>query len=78
MPRHLRTPPALAVPGALIVYGTVNLAAPLADGEQVVVPRHSTASAAAGSSPAAPSGPLHLSTATAEPIVRSMVPQSVK
>jgi len=30
MPRHLRTPPALAVPGALIVYGTVNLAAPLA------------------------------------------------
>ena len=46
----------------------VNLAAPLADGEQVVVPaRIPGASAAASSAPGAPSsGPVSLSTATAE------------
>ena len=43
----------------------VNLAAPLADGEQVVVPvRGAAVSAAAG--PSTPSGPVHLSTATVE------------
>ena len=51
----------------------VNLAAPLADGEQVVVPKRGApgaapaaggGSAAAGS--AAPTGPVHLSTATLE------------
>jgi competence protein ComEA len=42
----------------------VNLAAPLADGEQVVVPVRGAASAAASSE--APAGPVHLSTATLE------------
>jgi competence protein ComEA len=42
----------------------INLAAPLADGQQVVVPRRGTAVASTGTAPAA--GPVHLSTATAE------------
>jgi competence protein ComEA len=46
----------------------VNLAAPLADGEQVVVPAGTAPGAAAAASPGAatPAGPVHLSTATAE------------
>ena len=50
----------------------INLAAPLADGEQVVVPRHgavapSIAPSGAGGPTGVPSsGPVHLSTATAE------------
>ena len=41
----------------------VNLAAPIADGQQVVVPRRGAAGAAAGS---ASGGPVHLNTATLE------------
>jgi competence protein ComEA len=45
----------------------VNLAAPVADGVQVVVPRHMPAGAAATAGSAqAPAGPVHLNTATLE------------
>ena len=51
----------------------INLAAPLADGEQVVVPRRGTATPGAPAGPAGASaggvpagGPVHLSTATLE------------
>ena len=46
----------------------VNLAAPLADGEQVVVPqgRPGGAAGASATSPGAPAGPVQLSTATVE------------
>jgi competence protein ComEA len=49
-------------PGANAEVALVNLAAPLADGEQVVVPRRGEADAAAGS----PNAPLDLNTASAE------------
>jgi competence protein ComEA len=43
----------------------INLAALVADGEQVVVPRRGAATASAAG-PAAPSGPVHLNSATLE------------
>jgi competence protein ComEA len=47
----------------------VNLAAPISDGEQIVVPRRGAAAPVAGAAGAAtgvPSGPVHLNTATLE------------
>ncbi|MFL5930229.1 MAG: helix-hairpin-helix domain-containing protein [Gaiellaceae bacterium] len=45
----------------------VNLAAPVADGTQVVVPRRAPAAASgSGNAPETPAGPLHLNTATLE------------
>jgi competence protein ComEA len=45
----------------------INLAAPIADGLQVVVPRRQPAAAAAsGTAGATPAGPVHLNTATLE------------
>jgi competence protein ComEA len=45
----------------------VNLAAPIADGEQIVVPRRGPVAAGAGpSAPGATAGPVHLNTATLE------------
>jgi competence protein ComEA len=44
----------------------VNLAAPLADGAQVLVPRRTPLAAGGESGAATPAGPLHLNTATLE------------
>ena len=44
----------------------VNLAALVADGEQVVVPRHGAGPVAATGGTSAPSGPVHLNSATLE------------
>jgi competence protein ComEA len=44
----------------------VNLAAPLADGQQLVVPRRGGGAGAGGGSPPAPAGPVDLNTASVE------------
>ena len=45
----------------------VNLAAPIADGDQIVIPRRGPAAAGVGpSAPGATAGPVHLNTATLE------------
>jgi competence protein ComEA len=42
----------------------VNLAAPVADGTQIVVPAREAAASGSGAGAAAPAGPVHLNTAT--------------
>ena len=44
----------------------VNLAAPIADGEQIVVPRRGSATIAGSGATGVASGPVHLNTATLE------------
>lgn len=53
-------------PTAKAQLDLVNLAAPIADGEQVVVPARGSGVAATGGGAAATSGPVHLNTATLE------------
>lgn len=77
-PGLYRLPPGSRVDAAIAAAGgatrkaqldAVNLAAPVADGEQIVVPGSGAGGAAAVSSPAAgssPSAPLDLNTATLE------------
>jgi competence protein ComEA len=70
LPRGARVDAALAAAGGATPHGdlaAVNLAAPLADGEQIVVPARlvgDVAGVAAAASPSA--GPLDLNSATAE------------
>ena len=72
LPRGSRVADALARAGGATRKAQLellNVAAPLADGEQVVVPRPGTATAVAtpsGVAGAPAAGPVHLSTATAE------------
>jgi competence protein ComEA len=72
LPRGSRIADALARAGGATRTAQlelVNVAAPLADGEQVVVPRRGAASASAaatGAAGASAAGPVQLSTATAE------------
>jgi len=67
-----RVADAIARAGGLTPHAQVelvNLAAPVADGEQIVVPRRGAAASAAGTPGAAagvPTGPVHLNTATLE------------
>jgi competence protein ComEA len=55
-----------AGPGRRADLSLVNLAAPVSDGQQIVVPRRLPGGAAAGAGLAAPGGPVHLNTATLE------------
>jgi competence protein ComEA len=67
LPRTARIADALARAGGATRKAElelVNLAAPLADGEQVVVPRRGAPGASAPGSTASTAGPVHLSTAT--------------
>jgi competence protein ComEA len=73
LPQGSRIADALSRAGGATAKGAidaVNLAAPLVDGEQVLIPlrvaRGGAAAAPPGASPAASSGPVSLSTATVE------------
>jgi competence protein ComEA len=68
LPAGSRVLAAVALAGGLTPHAeltAVNLAAPLADGEQVVVAARGSA-AAGGSTPGSPGAPVSLNTATAE------------
>src|SRR5207253_7058957 len=67
LPRGARVADALARAGGATRKAQlelVNLAAPIADGEQVVFPRRGSASVTGSADPGAAAGPVHLSTAT--------------
>ena len=69
LPRGARVADALARAGGATRKAQlelVNLAAPIADGEQVVFPRRGSASVTGSADPGAAAGPVHLSTATLE------------
>ena len=70
LPQHARIADAVARAGgssAKADLAQVNLAAPLADGEQVVIPRRGvSAPAGSASAPGSPPAPVQLSTATLE------------
>jgi competence protein ComEA len=69
VPKGTRIADALAAAGGVTAKADaalVNLAAPLADGEQVVVPTRGSAAAGAAGGPASPSAPVDLNTATPE------------
>ena len=70
LPQGSRIADAIARAGGATKHADValvNLAAPVADGTQIVVPARAAPSAAAGSTSApAPTGPVHLNTATLE------------
>ena len=71
LPHGARVADALAQAGGATAKAQVelvNLAAPIADGEQIVVPRRGTgvAAGAGSAAPGAMTGPVHLNTATLE------------
>ncbi len=69
LPKGARVADAVARAGGLTRRAErsgVNLAAPVSDGEQVLVPERGAAAAAPGAAAAAAAGPVSLSTATAE------------
>ena len=70
LPRGARVDAALAAAGGVTPraeVAAVNLAAPLADGEQIVVPvRGAAAASAAGGAASSPGAPVDLNSATAE------------
>jgi competence protein ComEA len=71
LPRHARVADAVAKAGGVTAKAEVelvNLAATIADGEQIVVPRRGsgTAGVAGSGVPGAASGPVHLNSATLE------------
>jgi competence protein ComEA len=69
LPRGARVADALARAGGVTPKAQVelvNLAAPIADGEQIVVPRRGSGAIAGSVAPGAAAGPVHLNTATLE------------
>jgi len=69
LPQGSRIADAVARAGGATAHAElalVNLAAPLADGTQIVVPARTAVGATAPAAPGVPAGPVHLNTATLE------------